>query len=615
MSHAGNAPRSTGVRVKPVGRVSRRDVIRAAGGLAIAAGIAPGSASLAARRQATGITTFPRHDSWTASPYTEISFRGVTVEELGAVIVIGSHSGGRSGILMPHADGGGASFVPDARFEPGEQVRVTADASLPGSEEGALEFGVAVPAEITPSPAEMIRDNPEFPPHAFVSRPDLQPPVMEVTVPAEGTADGLVFLSTNVNDGQSGATILDNKGEVVWFQPPPNPLDSHYATLVQEYQGEPVITVVEGNGPRGYRFGHFVIFDSSYQRIAQFSIGNGYTGGDLHEFRLTPDGTAVVGAYHPVVWDLSPAGGSKYGVALDNIVQELEIDTGRVLFEWHSLDDITVAESYFPVPSDMDSPYDYLHMNSIGVDPNGDFVISGRHTSSIYKIGRATGAVTWRLNGKQSDFEMGEGTVFAVQHDARIPEAGVVTLFDNASGEFEDDATTDSRGLVLAVDEEAMTATLEREYVHPTGILSVSRANFQQLPNGNVFIGWGSAPVLSEFSGDGELIFDVRFPHGGTSYRAYRFPWVGQPSEPPAVATERGSGDAVTVHASWNGATEVATWRVLAGATADQLVEAGTAPRDGFETTIEVTTGEPYIAVEALDASGAVLGASDAIQA
>jgi hypothetical protein len=619
MSQVEQAPRSGAASSEAIGRVSRRDVLRGvgAGALAVAAGVSPSGSSLAARKQAVDITTFPRHDSWTASPYTEIGFRGVTAEELGVVTVIGTHSGGRSGIVMPHADGNGASFVPDARFEPGEIVTVTAGMTLPGTDGGTLRFGVAVPAEITPSPAapEPLEEGAEpVPTRTFRSRPDLTPPTMSVATPANGTAEGSIFLSSNVNGGQSGAAMLDNDGDYIWFQPTANPVDTHYDVRVQEYQGEQVITFVEGNGPTGYRFGHFVILDSSYQPIAQFQIGNGYTGGDLHEFLLTPEGTAIVGVYHPIVWDLSPAGGPRHGVALDNIIQELEIDTGRVLFEWHSLDDVAIDETIRSIPAEPDEPFDYFHLNSIDRDDNGDYYVSARHTNAIYKIAGATGAVAWRLNGERSDFEMGEGTPFALQHDARARGNGQLSLFDNASDDFGTDATMDSRGLLLDLDEEAMTATLAREYIHPTGILSVSRANMQVLPNGNVFIGWGAAPVFSEFTEDGDLIFDGRYPHGGTSYRAYRFPWVGQPAEPPAVAVERGAGDVITAYASWNGATEVTTWRVLAGSSPSELLEVGTAPRAGFETEIEMTTSEPYIAVEALDAAGEALGASDAIE-
>lgn len=133
----------------------------------------------------------------------------------------------------------------------------------------------------------------------------------------------------------------------------------------------------------------------------------------------------------------------------------------------------------------------------------------------------------------------------------------------------------------------------------------------QVLPNGNVFIGWGSEPFASEFSHDGELLFNAHLlPPKDDSYRTFRFPWTGRPADAPAVAAERGANDEVALYASWNGATEVATWEVIAGSRQDQLKPLGAVPRDGFETAISARTTEPYVAVRAQDSSGRALGVS-----
>ncbi len=607
-------------------RTSRRAMLRTAGMGALAvAGSAtlPGTANTALAQEATpvaspaagapgGIHVFPRHDTRTASPETEISFRGVTEVELGTVTVVGSVSGGHSGLLISHSDRNGVSYVPDSRFEPGEQVTVQTEAELGPTGDGSLMFTVVRPSVLPSSPTSRVTDDPEVPPHAFRSRPDLRPPVMEITVPADGVAEGHITLSTRVEDGQAGATILDNSGEFIWFNPPANDLDEHHDVRVQEYQGEPVITYVEGNGPRGYRLGHFVMLDNSYQPVKTFQIGNGLTGGDLHEFLLTQEGTALVGCYHPVRWDLSSVGGPQNGTVLDAVVQEMDLETGRVLFEWHSLDDIAVDESYTDAPEEADAAYDYIHYNSAGITPDGDVIVSGRHTHAIYTIDRDTGDLVWRLNGKQSDFEMGEGSPFSYQHDARVLPGGEVTLFDNAANG--PNADVQSRGLVLELDMDAMTATLAREYVHPEGIVSGSQANLQTLPNGNAFVGWGSAPDFSEFTEDGELVFNGRFPEGGTSYRAYRFPWSGQPVDPPDLAAEISAEGEATVYVSWNGATEVETWQILAGPDAQQLQPVGSVSRTGFETAIVVETTEPYVAAQALDGDNNALGTSEAVQ-
>ncbi|HYI25958.1 MAG TPA: arylsulfotransferase family protein, partial [Thermomicrobiales bacterium] len=318
------------------GRTSRRALLRAAGAGALAmtggSGLPAAIPSVAAHRQAgRGITVFPRHGTFTASPHTEISFRGTTEEELGTVSVEGSVSGGHSGLLMPHADGNGVSYLPDSWFEPGERVTVWADEALGPGDGGSLEFGVARPAELALSPAERVIDDPREAPHQFRSRPDLRPPVINVTEQAEGIAAGYIILGASVPGGQNGALIVDNSGEPIWFSPAENVLDRHYDVRVQEYRGEPVITFAEANGPTGYRLGHYVICNRAYERIAEFQIGNGLAGGDHHEFLVTARDTAIVGAYHGIVWDLSSVGGPSSGKVMDYVIQELEIDTGRVL--------------------------------------------------------------------------------------------------------------------------------------------------------------------------------------------------------------------------------------------------------------------------------------------
>ena len=137
----------------------------------------------------------------------------------------------------------------------------------------------------------------------------------------------------------------------------------------------------------------------------------------------------------------------------------------------------------------------------------------------------------------------------------------------------------------------------------------------QVLPNGNVLIGWGSEPFASEFSHDGELLFDAGIPPGNDSYRSFRFPWKGNPAEAPAVAVERRSDDEVALYVSWNGATQVKSWEVLAGSDPDQLEPLGSVPRNGFETALSARTTEPYIAVRARDSSGRVLGTSRPVKA
>jgi Arylsulfotransferase (ASST) len=369
----------------------------------------------------------------------------------------------------------------------------------------------------------------------------------------------------------------------------------------QTYKGEKVLTWWEGHHT-GYGQGEYVICDHSYREIKRFGAGNGYDG-DHHEFLITPQETALITIYDKVKRDLSGLGGPVDGVVLDGIAQEVDIETGEVLFEWHSLQHVELEESFL-------KPYDYFHINSIDVYDKDHLLISSRATWTVYKVDRKTGEIIWRLGGKKSDFEMSPGSVFVYQHDARHHEGGLITIFSNGSK----NRRKRSRGIMIKIDEDAMTATLVHEYIHPDKLSSPTQGNVQVLPNGNVFVGWGSAPAISEFGRDGELLFSAAFPTEGETYRAFRFPWTGQPTDDPAVAAEKGPQDRVTLFASWNGATEVATWQVSAGSDPDTLEPLASAPKKGFETVITVHTNEPYVSLQAMNNSGKVLGTTKAIQ-
>jgi hypothetical protein len=167
---------------------------------------------------------------------------------------------------------------------------------------------------------------------------------------------------------------------------------------------------------------------------------------------------------------------------------------------------------------------------------------------------------------------------------------------------------------VLDVDERKMRASLVREYTHPEGQYADAAGNAQVLPNGNVFVGWGRALAISEFSREGELLFDARLPPGNRSYRAFRFPWRGYPTDRPAVAAERASEEEVRLYASWNGDTDLESWEVLTGSRPDRLEPLGSVTRDGFETAILARSAEPYVAVRARDRTGRILGTSESIE-
>jgi hypothetical protein len=325
--------------------------------------------------------------------------------------------------------------------------------------------------------------------------------------------------------------------------------------------------------------------------------------GDLHEFVITPRDTALLTSYVVRKADLSSVGGSRSGTIQDAIFQEIDLASDEVLLEWHSLEHVPLSDSYAPVEAD----WDFFHINSVSLDNDGNLLVSSRSMHTIYKLDKA-GTILWRLGGKRSDFSMGAGSNFAWQHDARRQPDGTLTVFDNGATPA---VERRSRGLILELDELAMTASLLRQYSH-RGILAGSQGSMQLLDNGNVFVGWGEVPRVSEFTRAGRLVFDAVLGRQYECYRAFRLPWSGRPAEAPALAMA-GAGRGLTAYASWNGATEVSAWQLLAGSQASELQPVASTRSRGFESAIGARAPGPCFAAQALDRYGRTLGRSSVI--
>jgi hypothetical protein len=439
-------------------------------------------------------------------------------------------------------------------------------------------------------------------PPTWHTRPDLRIPSLTVIHSEQGASADPIFIAPyNAPNGQAGAVIVDAGGQPVWE----NPLSGKVTTnfRVQSYRSSPVLTWWEGSIELGHGVGNYTIADSSYRIVRRVQAAHGLRG-DLHEFVITPRDTALLTSYLVTKADLSSVGGSRDGTIQDAIFQEIDLATGNVLLEWHSLDHIPLGESYSPVGAD----WDFFHINSVDLDHDGNLLVSARSTHTVYKLDRG-GTIMWRLGGKHSSFDMRSGSSFAWQHDARRRPDGTLTLFDNGATPAVEKL---SRGLILDIDEQAMTATLLRQYTHP-GILAGSQGSVQVLPNGNVFVGWGEAPHVSEFDRSGQMLFDAVLGKQYQSYRAFRLPWTGRPAEAPAIAITRRGND-LTAYASWNGATEAHTWQLLAGERPGDLSPVASTRSLGFESTLQTASGGPYFAAQALDRGGGRLGRSNVVR-
>ncbi len=557
------------------------------------------------------VTVTPAPDSMDASHLTQISFLGVPAAEITDVSVTGAGSGAHAGRLAAYSQGDGASFLPAKPFDEGEAVSVHAvlrrgTTARPFSWQFTVAESDSVSRSLeTPPP-------PPPPPKAselqhFVSRPDLQPPTVAVDADRDSPEAGDIFLAPYAGPGQYGPMILDGHGGLVWFKPIPK--GERAADLrVQQYEGKPVLSwwqdpLVAG----GRRDAGIVIANSAYRDIAIVRAGNGYQP-DLHAFEITPKGTALFTVYDAIRCNLSAYGGPADGAIADTLFQEIDLRTRLVRYEWHALDHVAPTDSYEPIGSggtDV-SPWDYFHINAVS-EHGGDLLVDSRNTWAAYDVSPRTGQNVWRLGGKQSSFRMGRGASPAWQHDAREEPDGTISFFDNGGTPK---VHAQSRVIVLSLNRRTMTATLLSSFVHPGPLLAASQGDFQPLPDGDWFTGWGQEPFFSEFSSTGRVLLDANLPADYQSFTVLKYPWSGQPTDPPAFVARGRPGGGLDVYASWNGATQLASWRVLEGGSAAHLAAVAQGGREGFETEIGAPDARGYVAVQALGAGGQVLGTS-----
>jgi hypothetical protein len=556
------------------------------------------------------VTVSPLPGTSDASPSTQISFLGGPGTTVSDVQVVGSSSGTHPGRLEAYSTGTGESFLPSQPFRAGEHVSVSARMNGGGANSTVrTSFSVALQAPVSQA---------EFPVHAgdradvqhYLSAPSITPSTVTITTPARpGATPGDFFLAPYQSVGTPGQMIVNQAGQLIWFHPTP-PADSSTNFRPQTYDGQTVLTWWQGRIlALGFGQGEDEIYAANYQPLAHVLAGNGYEA-DLHEFRLSPQGTAWIDAFDPVQLNLSDIGGSAHAVVNDSIVQEIDVKTGLVMWEWHALGHIPLHDSYARVPH-TSLNWDYVHVNSIDPGTHGDVLLSARNTWTIYDVDIHTGAFIWRIGGKYSSFKHGPGTFFYYQHDAEWQPGGLVSVFDNGSDPAEE---KQSRGLLLDPNTATHTVTLVKQFTNPSKtLLASSQGDLLALPGGNWLMGYGGLPNFTEYNSSGEVLFDATLGPSVQDFRTYLAPWSAQPPTLPAIAAQPAGTGRLTVEASWNGATTVASWRVLSGPSATSLTAVTTAPRSGFETTISVATTEPYVAVAALDAAGRTLATSPAI--
>jgi Arylsulfotransferase (ASST) len=590
--------------------------------VAAAGATALGGSAQAAHSQAPQLAVLPFPGTPDASPQSEIDFPTVAPSQLASLRVAGSRSGLHRGELSTTGGGRGTAFKPSRPFTAGEQVNVKI--TVRSTQKVSFAFTVAKPVPMRANAATTAasensgivdgatgvvhgtNDSNGFT-RSFRSESWLHPPVVSVSGNNPDPGSGDIVLDAHKSI-QAGPLILDPQGRPIWFNPLPGG-QAGFNTMVQSYRGQSYLTYWQGFVSAGVGSGQDVMLNHSYEVVKTVSAANGYKA-DLHEFAITPQGNAVITIYAPVRADLSSVGGSRNGTLLDSIVEEINIASGRLIWEWHAYGHVHIAESYAGKPGAATSPYDFFHISSVQQLPNGNFLVSGRHTFAVYQINPSTGKIVWALGGKHSTFRNGPGANFSWQHDAMMQPNGDIMLFDNGAGYKRTESQ--SRGMRIRLNTSKRQATLVRQYPHSPPVLSVSEGSVQRLSNGNVFVGFGNNPVFAEYTQAGKQFWTGGFRSPVQFHRAFRLPWSGQPAGVPYAAASPTSSGTV-VYASWNGATNIASWRVLAGPSPGTLGAVASRGFNGFETGISTSSTQAYFAVQALNSSGRVLGTSAAV--
>ncbi|CAG8240684.1 unnamed protein product [Penicillium salamii] len=478
----------------------------------------------------------------------------------------------------------------------------------------------------------------------YRSRPDLAPPQLNITVPApNANGSEYVFLapySTGNTLDRPGPYIYRKDGDLVWAG------TGYYAGFVANfhtttYQGKAVLQAFQGNfdGSHGEGFGQSVLLDQNYEHVVT-SIGANHRITSIHEFNVIDGKSALIEVFDITSKDLSAYGGNSSQQWLGNGIfqglphgaigylrvaneaTDVDIATGDLVFEWNALDHVDPSESQITLGSTSSNSglsfgqaWDYFHINSVDKNHEGDYLLSSRHTSTIFKINGTDGSIIWRLGGKKSTFTQIGNWTFGFQHHARWhpqlsqPGTEVFSFFDN-SGDGKITLNNVSRALVVQLNHTDHTATLLRKATAPYGLQARSQGNAQLLSEDRIFVNWGSEGAVTEFGADNQVLYHA-FIQSGLSYRGFLGNWTGTPTEAPALVALKSSPNLVKVYVSWNGDTETKAWRFyyVHGGKKSRI---GQVKRNSFETVytweseLALSDSAKFIA-EAVDHNGATI--------
>ncbi|KAM3478307.1 hypothetical protein MY8738_006041 [Beauveria namnaoensis] len=442
-------------------------------------------------------------------------------------------------------------------------------------------------------------------------------PQLETWQSEQPCEDGLLFVtpgeaaerSTTENEADvEGPAIFRSNGDLVWTQ------DGWGRTRdlkVQSVGDRSYMTFWHDESSRHAGGGSYVLLDQSYEMVKELRPVGEISSRPV-ELKLTDDGTAIM-VMHNATQVHNPLGSLQNGWINDAIIQEIDMTSNELVFEWRASHHFNVTMSQAATENQGQTPetaFDFFHATGIDLDHKGDYVISSRNMCNAVALRRGHGNVLWVLGGRLNSFEdASEGEAAAMISSQGIQWYGDSTLLLLDSGHMPDIEGWPGRrsnARTIHVNTTTNTAALLRMYSTPAAETSRhSKGTVQRLRNGNVFVGWGDdnplAATYTEYSEDGRVLCAAHFREasvasakfwkttsGGGGRVMSKYSWTGTPAAQPVIVVRPQEG---ALYVSWNGDTQTTAWLLRSNNTErgdGSLGARCVVDRAGFETRIPI---------------------------
>ena len=332
-----------------------------------------------------------------------------------------------------------------------------------------------------------------------------QLPVYNIVKHEASSSSGYYFFVTNGN-----LVIMDKDAQIVYYKQGKFDFDF----------------TMEPNGKMYFStFNDILAMDSTF-KVKDTIVSKYGMQLDPHDKLLMPNGHVLLLGTENLNYDLKNYPELKQSWKKDSIsvqfavLQEQDAQH-NISFEWHAKDyfKLSDADTFFV---NVDKIPEWTHSNSFALDADGNILLSSRNLCEITKINRITGAVMWRLGGKQNEFKFVNcPTPFYGQHDIKRIANGHISLLDN--GDYK--VPHGARAMEFDLDETNKTATLKWSYTYDSEMKSKARGNVQRLTNGNTLVSFGvtkgDSVCFVIVNPEGKKLFQV---NGPSAYRVTNYP-------------------------------------------------------------------------------------------